>query len=562
LISYFILGLICAGFVWYLSVVPRAPLPRDEIAALEQLVLSDTVNIPWKHPVLKVSALSGSFKHNDELTAFKNGLASSLANERVTVRVEGSPPSSLSSLKQCTVATGGDEANVACQESLVEASAQQAEFRHKDVVNEFDLLVVPTSGASALVLASGRSAVLRWHRGAALAEAEAVALAVAACLQQTWFRSLSLSNATALFEIAPSYVLSFFLVTDCQRRISWDFQGGVLEPFLYRFLSRLKVLFDFEIDSQVVQCGSLDGSLRSETSFGKAVISAATLQNEFMRQAGDWPGDSVTRDARWLPPLIRFVAFKPSGDVKVLDSDRRAQRSFAVQGWGAVAIAQTGHCNSSCTSEDQAPACQNVEVLSICDARAVTSEWVSSLRSWLELLPVVPEHVQSWSADSGLELLAARPQYDGITDWEMLLVARAVYGTFVRRTAETLVNLLDLIDSLPDVVVRAEIGKMAFDAVAAARAAAFAAQAGDLSAALSHARKGLHLALTATHDDTVVAERYFSWEFKYAVYLPLFMPMVVPIVFSLIRQLRHAAKLRVLERRSGEIKTDVAETVS
>ena len=31
-----------------------------------------------------------------------------------------------------------------------------------------------------------------------------------------------------------------------------------------------------------------------------------------MRRTGEWPPDALTRDARWLPPLVRFVAFKPS----------------------------------------------------------------------------------------------------------------------------------------------------------------------------------------------------------------------------------------------------------
>merc|ERR1712187_310623 len=129
------------------------------------------------------------------------------------------------------------------------------------------------------------------------------------------------------------------------------------------------------------------------------------------------------------------------------------------------------------------------------------------------------------------------------------MVAHGVYALFVKRTAETLENFLDLVDSLPDVAVRAEIAGIAAEAVASALAASSAARIGSLAAALVAARRGLTLALTAAFDDTVVAHLYFSLEFKYAVYLPI----GVPILVAISRQTQHAYKLRKKAQYSLEV---------
>merc|ERR1712039_439172 len=87
-------------------------------------------------------------------------------------------------------------------------------------------------------------------------------------------------------------------------------------------------------------------------------------------------------------------------------------------------------------------------------------------------------------------------------------------------------------------------GGMAFEAAAASRRAASLAGSGNLTGALAASRRALALALTVSHDDTIVAQMYFSWEFKYAVYLPLGLPIIVPIVVGFYRQARRANQHR------------------
>ncbi|CAJ1429664.1 unnamed protein product [Effrenium voratum] len=376
--------------------------------------------------------------------------------------------------------------------------------------------------STALVLGTGRRAYLRWQRGKPTLEE--LASSTAKLLQDSWFRKVSLDGGASLFEITPAYVFSFLLVGDCGARVSWSFFDVVLLPYLSRLLEKLKVLFDIEVNSQVVMCGSLGNSLEPKDQDSQSVVDTSMLQADFMRRTGEWPPDALTRDARWLPPLVRLVAFKPSTPVVLADDKGEAQYSFAVQGFGAVAIA---HCDTGANASGE---------VTDCEAQRVASGWISSLRSWLSL--PANESVTGAGIGDGVSLLAARPRMDGISDWELQMLARAVHGHFVQRTAETLRSLVELVDSLPDVVVREEIGAMAFKAAAKAQASTDAAAAGDVQLALAEAREALILALTAIHDDSVVSQLYFSWEFKYAVYLPISMPILVPLSASVGRHLR------------------------
>mmetsp|Transcript_24926 Transcript_24926/g.83127 ORF Transcript_24926/g.83127 Transcript_24926/m.83127 type:complete len:571 (+) Transcript_24926:63-1775(+) len=549
LLTYVAVLLFLGLISYFLLVVPRAPLPLEAIAALASAVggEGESHGDAWPASRIHVSASPGASLSAGDVATFVKRLSGLLVAEGVEVVVADGPPSSLVDLSACVDGHYG---------ALEACLARQSDSDASPLGNDFALLMAPAAEGqkSALLLDADRGAVLRWSVAGDLWSLDSLAFATATRLKETWFRRASFENTTTLFEVAPAYVFSFFLVGDCQQRVAWDFRGGLLGPYLWRFLERLRLLVDVELDSQVVQCGSLGGS--------GSVVDAATLQADFLRQSGEWPSDTVTRDSRWLPPLVRFVAFKPTKPVRVVDDERRPQRSFAVQGWGVVSLVgaggpapeQGGCADSPCRGDaDGESGVRRADVVSPCEAQQAASAWISSLRSWLTLPPDGPV---AGSGDQGgaLPLRAARPSLDGIASWELLLVSRAVHRRFLRRTVETLENFAELVDSLPDVRVRAEIGAMVHEAAELAKRSAALASQGALPEALAAARRALQLALSASHDDTVVAEMYFSWEFRYAVYLPIGLPILMPVLVALLRQLFRAKDLRQAIRKASQAK--------
>lgn len=547
LISYFVLQCLIAVVMYVMLTVPRTPLPSEEIGALVEAV-GNNVEIPWPKPQISVSAVVDTLSQAD-LQDFVQRLTVALAFKGVDADVVSSSPASTDGLGACTTdgsaSSDGTAQSAACVTAMEELAMKTPDDGGNLTAASFTILLVPTKACSALILDAGTSAILRYHSSGKGLGSQMVA----SRLLETWFKKLPLLSASALFEIAPSYLFSFFLVSDCNRRVAWDFQKGVHMPYLRRFLARLHSLIDFEVDSQVVQCSSLQGSV-SDAGSAKEEVGVEALKADFLRNAGEWPGDTVTTDARWLPPLIRLAAFWPSTPLKVLDSEHQSQQAFAVPGWGAVAIVGAGGDNASCSEEACTPPSSQSEgkegeqwtqhALSSCAAQGVASSWVGILRSWFTLRPEAPSPANSIEPCSDLLLFVARPQLDGIARWEQLLVANVVHTIFVRRSAETLQNFMALVDSLPDLEISAEIGAVVSEAVTAAQQAISEAKVGNLNEALSAARLALRLSLTASHDDTVVAQMYFSWQFKWAVYLPLLLPILVPTISSLVREFKRA----------------------
>ena len=492
--------------------VHRAPLPRDEIAALPTFAQHPSGRpVLWPQVQIEVSMAKETDFSPAVIHIFFTVLSESLRGRaRLKIRADNS------------IHTGTPMPCLTADvETCLESLEMQPSRRSPGLDSTFELILISSKRGSSVILDVGKRAFVRWEQQAI--SMKQLVRSLSQHLEASWLRPEALNEGVALFEITPGYVFSFFLVGDCQNRVSWDFEA--LSPFLSRFLERLQLIFDIELNSQVIQCGSL-GTPLEPAERAHRTVDANMLQADFMRMTGEWPADTLPRDARWLPPLVRLVAFKPSTAVKLADERGQVQHSFALQGFGAVAIAACGNQTGSESFHHS---------LTSCEAETVTSGWISSLRSWLSL-PAnesVAKGAPQVDADrSGLALLAARPRLDGISDWEFEILARAVHAQFLRRTVETLRSLVELVDSLPDVEVRQEIASMAFKATQKTKASIEAAEKGDLLPALLESRQALVLALTVIHDDSVVSQLYFSWEFKYAVYLPISMPILVPVLTS------------------------------
>ena len=55
-------------------------------------------------------------------------------------------------------------------------------------------------------------------------------------------------------------------------------------------------------------------------------------------------------------------------------------------------------------------------------------------------------------------------------------------------------------------------------------------------AALNHAKQALERSESAFFDPTMVSMLYFPDEHKYAIYMPLFVPVSVPLLIALLRE--------------------------
>ena len=69
--------------------------------------------------------------------------------------------------------------------------------------------------------------------------------------------------------------------------------------------------------------------------------------------------------------------------------------------------------------------------------------------------------------------------------------------------------------------------------------------------AYAHARDALHEAEQAFFDPSMVSLLYFPPEHQYAVYMPLFTPIAVPLVAALIKEVKAWRALRKSKSMDG-----------
>ena len=202
--------------------VHRAPLPRDEIAALPTFV-QHSMGRPalWPQVQIEVSMADETDFNVEAIHTFVAVLSDSLRG-RAHVKIRADDSIRTATPMQCLAAD---------VKTCVESLEMQAWRRAPGLGSTFELVLISSNSGSSVILDAGKRAFVRWQQPAI--SMEKMVSAVSHHLEASWLRPEALNEGVALFEITPGYVFSFFLVGDCRSRVSWDFE--VLSPFLFPF---------------------------------------------------------------------------------------------------------------------------------------------------------------------------------------------------------------------------------------------------------------------------------------------------------------------------------------
>ncbi|RUS35292.1 phosphatidylinositol-glycan biosynthesis class S protein [Jimgerdemannia flammicorona] len=130
-----------------------------------------------------------------------------------------------------------------------------------------------------------------------------------------------------------------------------------------------------------------------------------------------------------------------------------------------------------------------------------------------------------------------------------------------QRTAENIVNavstlksLAQLVSEIPNMVVldqiQTEVSRNVTQALDSLRLSCDTLQAGDYASSLAHSILAIERAERAFFDPTMVSMLYFPDEHKYAIYMPLFVPISVPLFMALWKEAREARQ----RRKAGKAK--------
>ncbi|CAH2052716.1 unnamed protein product, partial [Iphiclides podalirius] len=297
-------------------------------------------------------------------------------------------------------------------------------------------------------------------------------------------------------------------------KLEFDAEAAV-EDYIGSFVDELHELHNFTLKSQWLYLLNFDfkaKEIRNDKSRHFAVredrlhLLLTSLETRTATQVSELPTVNLALyvvPCSQAPLVIYDTQDKPAFD---------GVQAFMSPRWGGVVLASPGAEECSGRQPAWAPPlapamgaflAQLRALLGITDKPNVKGAYLEPLKS------VIPRR---WEVDGLLRIRTL----EQITSAE-----------------RTLQSLAQLLGEIPNIVINDEVGAGVASAVAAARGAGALARAGLLRGAHRTSSEAFLAAETAFTDPSLLALLYFPDDQKYAIYIPLFLPIMFPVVLSL-----------------------------
>ncbi|KAJ3039895.1 hypothetical protein HDV00_011678 [Rhizophlyctis rosea] len=307
-----------------------------------------------------------------------------------------------------------------------------------------------------------------------------------------------------MVKYASEYQLAFSLLNGDpgDANVSWDIQNGI-DYFISPFLNAISNLSDFSVSSQIQHYAALP--IQPEA--GNSVY--------YLRPHN-------------LPHFINSAEWNLG--------QRLSTNAFLIPRWGGIVVRDPPASNLLDLDN-----LQPVMELFVAQLRGLLGVKESSVLNADKLLP-------------GVKITYEPDPTRGITAWELDRLIR-------ERTVQNLVDAVTTVNSLAkliedgeNMVVLDEIRTKVITALDAIQKCHTSLQSSsDPSIALSHSRTAILNAESAFFDPTMVSMLYFPDEHKYAIYMPLFVPVCVPVLAAFVSEVKGWVK----KRREGRGKRKV-----
>jgi len=283
--------------------------------------------------------------------------------------------------------------------------------------------------------------------------------------------------------------------------------------FVEPLVQDIALLGPFSVSTEVQYFAPMAVASKPTADGQARAIEHSRLAN-FVNQR-EWTLASAADD---LPP-VHYVIYVPQPQEQplyLLDDGGQPlpNNAFAVPGWGGVVV----H-NSNNNSD-----------LDMDTLRGSLAVFVTQLRQLLDIAPLTarPHSV------AGMTTAGAGK---GVSVWERDRAVRLRTRHDIAQTMDTLHSLHSMLEKITNIVVEDHVGRKWRAALAGVVAANSLYGKGHYDDACTEAAAAVAAAEEAFFDPTMVAQVYFPEEHKYAIYTPLFLPTIVPVVVSLVTAL-------------------------
>ncbi|XP_053131579.1 GPI transamidase component PIG-S isoform X2 [Hemicordylus capensis] len=334
------------------------------------------------------------------------------------------------------------------------------------------------------------------------------------------------------FKSSLGYEITFSLLNPDPKAHSlhWDIEGAI-SRYVKPLLDKLNSVAEFSVDSQILYYAALGVTPRFDAPSSSYILSAHSLPH-VINPVEARLGSSASS----LYPVLNFLLYVPErshSPLYIQDKDGAAvpTNAFHSPRWGGIMVYNV----EPEAANETFP--RHVDV----DLVQVMQVFLAQLRLLFGILPgPLPE--KALLENSGNE---------GLSDWELdrLLWTRTVEN--VATVSTTLTSLAQLLDRISNIVIKDDVASQVYYAVESAQKAMRELELGHLDSAFQASKDAVTSSERAFFDPSLLHLLYFPDDQKFAIYIPLFLPMAVPILLSLVKILRESK-----QRKKVPTKTD------
>lgn len=324
----------------------------------------------------------------------------------------------------------------------------------------------------------------------------------------------------------------------------WDFQR-VNEIQLTPVVEALAPIANISIESQILYHTPKSFFSHWDDQRGAYIYNSKDLP--FFVNSNEWHLDTSTA-AGGRSKILHIVVYIPSAKecpllLQLPNGEISMTNGFISPMWGGVIVWNPFGCASH--SETKHPARHTIPFE---DLENIVEVFMGQLR---QLFGLKSESLYVGSSGR-VNLLASER---GFTKWELDLLARQHTCFNLQSCATTLGSLSRLVQSLPRMIIKEEIGKQVEFSLHAANFAQSNATLGayDDSAVLS--RQARSLAEDAFFHPSIMSVSYYSFEHCFAVYSPFFLPVALHVILAAVKEWKRfkQEKLKYLTWKAQEV---------
>uniref|UniRef100_A0A8C1S9Q3 Phosphatidylinositol glycan anchor biosynthesis, class S n=1 Tax=Cyprinus carpio TaxID=7962 RepID=A0A8C1S9Q3_CYPCA len=295
-----------------------------------------------------------------------------------------------------------------------------------------------------------------------------------------------MADSMRAIKSSPGYEITFSLLNPDPKlhSLHCDIQGAI-QSYIQPLLNKLAPIANFSVDSQILYYAVLGVNPRFDNSVSAYTLSADNLSHV-------------------INPVENFLLYLPDAHhspLYIRDHSKMEAPSntFHSPRWGSIMVY---NLNEMYGSEAERPVDININMAKV--------------------MGVFLAH-------------AAPPGSAGLADRELDRLLWRCSVENIATASTTITSLAQLLDQIGNIVINDSIAQQVSSAGTSLQSAVAELEAGNLAFALQYSREPILASERAFFDPSLLHLLYFPDDQKFAIYIPLFLPMCVPIVLSILK---------------------------